>query len=155
MLQKAVRFSIGDLARRSGVGVATIRYYGEIGLLPPAGRGPGGHRFYGESHLKRLQFIRRSRELGFSQDDVRALLTYSDQRSAPCAEVDQMARAQLAGVREKIASLRCLEEALEGMISACRGQIVEECSIIDALSRQAGAENQNRLPTSTSAPGRD
>jgi DNA-binding transcriptional MerR regulator len=126
-------YGIGELARRTGVGVPTIRYYGDIGLLPPAGRGAGGHRIYGDSHMKRLQFIRRCRQLGFSQDDVRALLTYSDQRAAPCEEVDRLVRAQLEAVREKIASLRALETALEEL-AGCRGRLVEECAIIDALS---------------------
>jgi DNA-binding transcriptional MerR regulator len=130
-------YRIGDLARRTGVGVPTIRYYGEIGLLPPAGRGEGGQRIYVEAHLKRLQFIRRSRELGFSQDDVRTLLRYSDERAAPCAEVDRLARQQLEVVREKIASLKALEAALEEMIGPCHNDVVDECSIIGALSSEA------------------
>lgn len=127
-------FSIGELSKRTGVGVPTIRYYGDIGLLPEAARGPGGHRIFGEEHLKRLVFIRRCRELGFSQDDVRALLASAGQRGAPCANVDRLAREHLEAVRQKIADLRALERALEGMVTGCQGDVVDECAIIDALS---------------------
>lgn len=129
-------FGIGELARRSGVGIPTIRYYGEIGLLPAAGRGEGGHRRYTEAHLRRLRFIRRGRELGFSQEDVRALLGQADRADAPCEAVDRLARAQLAAVRRKLADLRALEQALEGMIGACAGGRVEECSILGALGSE-------------------
>lgn len=131
-------YSIGALAKRSGVGVPTIRYYGEIGLLPEAGRGPGGHRFYTQEHLKRLLFIRRSRELGFSQADVRALLANADRHDGSCLDVDQLAREHLKAVREKIDSLRALEAALEQMIASCQGDRIESCSIIDALYEGEG-----------------
>lgn len=128
------QYSIGELAKRTGVGVPAIRYYEEIGLLPVAGRGPGGHRIFDEAHLKQLVFIRRSRQLGFSQDDVRALLTSADQREASCADVDRLTKARLETVRQKIADLQALERALESMVAACQGVMVDECSIIDALS---------------------
>lgn len=129
-------YSIGALSKATGVAVPTIRYYGEIGMLPEAGRGVGGHRFYTENHLRRLQFIRRSRELGFSQDDVRALLDNADRRDAPCDDVDHLALAHLQAVREKIEHLRALESALEQMIGACRGDRIASCSIVDALSER-------------------
>lgn len=131
--QSRHHYSIGELSKRTGVGVPTIRYYGEIGLLAEAGRGAGGHRVYGDEHLKRLTFIRRARELGFSQDDVRALLTSADQHGASCEGVDRLAQEHLQAVRKKISSLQALEAALEQMITSCQGERIESCSIVDSL----------------------
>ncbi|KEZ75768.1 MerR family transcriptional regulator [Salinisphaera hydrothermalis] len=125
---------IGDLARRTGVGAATIRYYGDVGLLPEAGRGAGGHRYYGPSHVERLTFIKRCRELGFSQDDVRALLTQADQSDASCEDVAQLAKKHLEAVRNKLATLQALENSLEDMIHACHGGRIEDCRIVKALA---------------------
>ncbi|HCI3982904.1 MULTISPECIES: MerR family transcriptional regulator [Stutzerimonas] len=127
-------YRIGELAKRTGVGVPTIRYYGEVGLLPEAGRGPGGQRLYESSHLRRLMFIRHCRKLGFSQEDVRALLSHANQTNASCKQVDRLARRHLKNVREKIAALQALEQALEDMIDGCQGGSVEECQIVGALT---------------------
>jgi DNA-binding transcriptional MerR regulator len=96
------RFSIGDLARRTGTKIETIRYYERIGLLPTPARSRGNYRLYAPSHLERLSFIRRGRDLGFSLDEVRALLGLSDDRTQSCAEVDRIARLHLAEVKRKI-----------------------------------------------------
>jgi MerR family mercuric resistance operon transcriptional regulator len=98
--------------------------------VPEAARGPGGHRLYSDSHMRRLTFIRRCRKLGFSQNDVRALLSHADESGASCEQVDLLARAHLDAVREKIGSL----QALEAMIGACAGGRVEDCRIVDALA---------------------
>lgn len=129
--------SIGALSRQIGVGVSAIRYYGEIGLLPAAATSEGGHRLYTPADLKRLAFIRRSRELGFSQDQVRQLLAYADQQDAPCAEVGLLTQRHLEEVRVKIEDLRALERSLEEMASDCPGESVADCSIIDALYRRS------------------
>lgn len=125
---------IGDLARRTGVGAATIRYYGDIGLLPEAGRSEGGQRHYGPPHVERLTFIKRCRELGFSQDDVRALLTHVDQSDASCEDVAQLAKKHLEVVRAKLATLQVLENSLEYMVHACHGGRIEDCRIVKALA---------------------
>lgn len=125
--------SIGALSRQAGVGVSAIRYYGEIGLLPAAATSPGGHRLYTQAQLRRLTFIRRSRKLGFSQEEVRQLLAHADQQNAPCDEVAHLTRRHLEEVRAKIEDLRLLEDALAGMADACAGESVAKCSIIDAL----------------------
>jgi len=127
-------FTIGELSRLSGVVAETIRYFEKIGILPAPPRNSSGYRIYSTLHLERLAFIRRSRELGFSQPEVRKLLTLVDEHSYTCAEVEAMTSKQLSVVQDKIADLRKLEHALAGMINECSGGNVPDCPIVDILS---------------------
>ncbi|SDD65928.1 MerR family transcriptional regulator [Kordiimonas lacus] len=130
----AQKFMIGELARRTETKVQTIRYYEEIGVMPQAIRAANNRRLYDETHLERLTFIRHSRELGFSLDDIRNLLALSDQPDRPCNEVDAIARTHLDNVESKIASLQVLQEELNRMISHCSGGKVSDCRIIKVLA---------------------
>jgi DNA-binding transcriptional MerR regulator len=128
------RFTIGQLAKRAGARVQTVRYYEQIGLLPPAARSAGNQRIYGAADAARLGFIRHARELGFTLDQVRDLLALSDQPERPCEEVDGLARAHLADVERRMAALAGLKAELNRMIAACgHGGTVAECKIIEAL----------------------
>ena len=131
---KGANLAIGELGRLTGTKVETIRYYERIGLLAAPVRTAGNYRAYGPEHLNRLSFIRRSRDLGFSLGQVRALLTLSDDRHQPCEEIDAIARQHLAEVDRKIADLRALRRELGNMIDQCRCGTVAECRIIEALS---------------------
>ena len=131
-------FTIGELSRRSGVIAETIRYFEKIGILPVPPRNRSGYRVYSTLHLERLAFIRRSRELGFSQPEVRKLLTLVDEHSYTCAEVKEMTSKQLHIVKDKIADLQKLEHALAGMIEECDGGNVPDCPIVDMLSAVPG-----------------
>jgi Cu(I)-responsive transcriptional regulator len=126
--------TIGELGCLTSTKVETIRYYERIGLLAAPKRTAGNYRAYGPEHLKRLSFIRRSRDLGFSLGQVRALLDLSDDRDRPCEAVDIIAKTHLAEVDRKIADLRALRRELNGMITRCRCGTVADCRIIDALS---------------------
>jgi len=126
--------AIGELGRLTNTKVETIRYYERIGLLSAPARTSGNYRAYGAEHLNRLSFIRRSRDLGFSLDQVRALLDLADERERPCAAVDAIARKHLAEVDRKIADLRALRRELDGMIKQCHCGTVAECRIVEALS---------------------
>lgn len=128
------KFSIGELSARSGCKVPTIRYYEDIGLLEESERTEGGQRRYDEDSARRLVFIRRSRELGFSLDTIRSLLDLSSQRDRPCAEVDALATEHLVEVDERLASLMAMREALGDLIDQCRHTTILECRVIDALS---------------------
>jgi DNA-binding transcriptional MerR regulator len=128
------KLAIGDLARRTGCKVQTIRYYEQIGLLPHPARTAGGQRRYGAAHLDRLLFIRHSRELGFSLDQIRSLLHLSDRPDRSCDDADRIARENLEAVRHRIRSLRVLEEELERMVAECRGGRVCDCRVIEVLS---------------------
>ena len=127
-------FSIGDLARRTGTKVETIRYYERIGLLPAPARTEGNYRRYAARHLERLSFIRRGRDLGFSLDEVRALLRLADDRAQPCAEVDRIARLHLTEVERKLADLAALRAELKQLIEQCGHGTIAECRIIEALA---------------------
>lgn len=128
--------TIGALARATDTKVETIRYYERERLLPVPARTSGNYRAYGVEHLNRLSFIRRSRDLGFSLDQVRALLNLADQRDRPCEAVDAIALKHLAEVDRKIADLQALRHELDSMITHCRGTIAE-CRIIESLSPAA------------------
>jgi MerR family mercuric resistance operon transcriptional regulator len=125
--------TIGRLAARTGVNIETIRYYERIGMIPPPPRSAGGQRRYEESHLRRLCFVRRCRELGFPLDEIRALLTLVDGGDYSCAEVRDMTVRQLDAVRRRIVDLRVMERTLDSMASACAGGSVPDCPIVDAL----------------------
>jgi len=126
--------TIGDLSRATGVKVETVRYYEKIGLLAKPERTKGNYRAYARAHLNRLSFIRRSRDLGFSLDQVRALLDLADQRDRSCESVDAIAMAHLGEIDAKIADLRALRRELDSLLKQCRCGTVAECRIIEALS---------------------
>ncbi len=125
--------TIGRLAARTGVNIETIRYYERIGMIPPPPRSTGGQRRYQESHLRRLSFVRRCRELGFPLDEIRALLALVDGGRYSCAEVRDMTVRQLDAVRRRIADLLVMERTLDTMAAACAGGSVPDCPIVDAL----------------------
>ncbi len=128
-------FTIGALSKGTGCKIETIRYYERIGLLPKPPRSPGGHRLYQDDHLRRLTFIRRCRELGFTLDEVRGLLRLVDGGAYTCAEVKTLTLDHVAEVRRKLADLRRMKRVLEEMAAECEGGEVPECPIIDALFR--------------------
>jgi MerR family transcriptional regulator, mercuric resistance operon regulatory protein len=132
MSRTPVDLTIGALSKQSGVAVETVRYYEREGLLPSAPRTAGGHRIFGEAHLRRLSFIRRSRELGFSGSEVRTLLGMVD-GGYTCGEVRDLTLRHLVSVRAKIADLRRLEKALAAISSKCDGGDTPDCPIIEAL----------------------
>jgi Cu(I)-responsive transcriptional regulator len=124
---------IGDLATRTGVKVATIRWYEKVGLLTEPNRTGSNYRLYADDALRRLTFIRRARDLGFSLDEVRELLDLADDGSRDCAAVDEIARRHLADVESKLADLARLRERLSRLVSSCAGGAVDDCRILEAL----------------------
>lgn len=143
------RLTRGKVAELTGCNLETIRYYEQIGLMPPPPRSEGGHRLYDEVLVRRLSFIRRCRELGFSLDEIRGLLELVDGGTYTCAEVKDMTQDHLQSVRTKIADLRALEKTLKEMVSKCVGDEVPDCPIIDVLF-----EGYDRIRATTpSQPG--
>ncbi|MBD8513947.1 helix-turn-helix domain-containing protein [Photobacterium sp. CAU 1568] len=129
------QFSIGQLAQRAGCKVETVHYYEKAGLMPNPPRTDGGHRVYTLPHVKRLNFIRRSRELGFSIQHIKELLRFIDEPDHYCCEVQAIATLHARAVQQKIDDLERLKAALDKMVSQCKGHrySIEECPIIDAL----------------------
>ena len=132
-MKQTEAFSIGALSGRSGVHIETVRYYEQIGIMPAPARSAGGYRIYGTDHVRRLHFIRRGRELGFSLDELRGLLHLVDGQSYTCREVNALAVGHLATIRQKIADLQRLEHVMSDMAKQCKGNQVPDCPIIDAL----------------------
>lgn len=129
-------YTVGALAKATDTKTVTIRYYEQIGLLPSAGRTASGYRIYTDEERDRLLFIRRSRALGFSLDDVRELLGFADSRDVSCAGVDAKVEGQLEQVRTRIRDLQGLELELKRLIACCEGGVIEQCRIIESLSDQ-------------------
>ena len=114
--------------------VPTIRYYEQIGLLAAPPRTEGNRRLYNVADLRRLAFIRHARELGFEVEAIRTLLTLQDNPDQSCATADALAKAHLAEVDHRIASLMALRAELERMITECACGRVAECQVIETLS---------------------
>jgi MerR family mercuric resistance operon transcriptional regulator len=123
----------GALAARSGCNAETIRYYEHIGILPAPPRSQGGHRLYGHDLIKRLTFVRRSRDLGFTLEEIRGLLRLVDGGNYTCAQIETLALQHARDIGQKIADLKKLKSVLEAMASQCTGDEVPECAIIDEL----------------------
>ena len=130
------RLTRGEVSKRIGCNIETVRYYERIGLLPPPPRSKGGHRIYNRDLLKRLNFICRSRELGFTLKQVRDLLRLVDGGSYTCAEVKALTLDHVVEVRRKVADLRRMARVLKEMAAQCEGGTVPDCPIIDALYRE-------------------
>ena len=133
---KATTCSIGRLAQQTNCKVETVHYYEKTGLMPEPPRTDGGHRIYSLTHVKRLNFIRRSRELGFSIKQIKELLKLTDEPNHCCGEVKTIAMLHAKKVQQKIDDLQRLEMALNKIVNQCKGSdfSIEDCPIIDALS---------------------
>ncbi len=126
------QFTIGKLSRLAGVGIETIRYYERIRLLPRPPRSRNGRRSFGSDSLNTLAFIRRCRELGFSLNDIRALLALrASQRR--CADVKTIAARHLDAMRTKLQTLREMELSLTELVAICPGDASPECPVLEAL----------------------
>ncbi len=139
--------TIGRASDETGVKIETIRYYERIGIMPVPDRSGGGNRLYNDELLKRLKFIKRCRLLGFSIEDIRALLAMVDRQDLTCSQVHQMTVGHLSAVRQKIADLNQLAKALDNMASACSKGDVPECPIIDALLDSTARSKPAQRPT--------
>lgn len=127
--------SIGQLARRAGVPIDTIRYYERNHLLTPAGRLASGYRRYGDAEFRRLRFIRRAKALGFTLAEIDELLSLSEQRSVP--RIKKLAEAKLADIERRLTELQHIREGLRTLVAACPGHgRADACPILNALNRE-------------------
>ncbi|HEV7319516.1 MAG TPA: helix-turn-helix domain-containing protein [Ensifer sp.] len=136
-------YSIGDLSRRTGVKIPTIRYYEQMGLIAAPERSEGNQRRYEKSELDRLAFIRHARDLGLSIESIRDLLALSQHPERPCGEADRIASEHLATVREKIARLKKLEQELERIVACDGNHTVGDCYVIRALADHSMCDSEH------------
>lgn len=131
--------TIGEAARRAGVGVETIRFYERRGLIDRPHKPQGaGFRIYLPEQVKRIRFIREAQQIGFSLREIAELLSLEADPSADCSVVRGQAVAKLAEVRRKIAQLQRIGSALETLIGMCPGEGgLQACTILDTLADPA------------------
>lgn len=130
---RAENLSIGELSKSSGVKIETIRYYERIQMLPAPPRTASGRRVYGPAEKRTLAFIRRSRDLGFTLEEIRALLDLGGPERASCADVHKIASAHLAKVRSKLSDLAKLEAILAVTVAQCSDGATPDCPVLDFL----------------------
>jgi MerR family mercuric resistance operon transcriptional regulator len=130
---RAENVAIGEVSRLTGVNIETIRYYERIRMMPTPPRTASGRRVYGTADLRRLAFIRRARELGFSLDEIRALLRLGGPEKASCREVREIATHHLEDIRAKLRDLRKLERLLAKTVARCSGKMAPDCPVSDIL----------------------
>ena len=128
------KLTIGKLANATGTKVETVRWYEKVGLIAPPARTGGNYRTYAPDDLTRLSFCRRARDLGFSLDQVRALLDLASEPGRDCGSVDELATGHLAAIDRKIADLAALRRELAALLTSCRGGTVSECRILEAFA---------------------
>ena len=138
---RAEDMPIGELSRLSGVNIETIRYYERIRMLPPPPRTASGRRVYAVTELRMLAFIRRSRELGFSLNEIRALLRLGAPGMASCREVKVIATHHLEDIRAKLSDLKKLERLLAKTVARCSGKKVPNCPVLDILGETGPLES--------------
>lgn len=135
----SAHLTIGQLARQTGTKAETIRYYEKIGLLQPPLRSDGNYRYYSAQDQRRLSFVRRARELGFSIEQIRELIALGEQREHECSSVDDVVRAHITDIARRIRDLQALQGELERMIGNCPGGRVADCRVLEALQPMAAA----------------
>jgi DNA-binding transcriptional MerR regulator len=132
---------IGEVSKRTGVHIETIRYYERIRLLPKPLRSEGGQRFYTEDHERRLTFIRRCRALDFPLPDVRFLLSIAEKDTPSCAEVEHFTAKHLERIQAKLRELKAMEKTLKPLLDACRANQTPACPVLDRFFDDPGSRN--------------
>lgn len=125
--------NIGQAAKTSGLSAKMIRYYESINLLPAAHRTDAGYRLYRQDDLHTLAFIKRSRDLGFSLEEVGKLLTLWQDRGRASADVKALAREHVTGLNQKIAEMTALRDTLQDLVEHCQGNDRPDCPILKDL----------------------
>jgi Cu(I)-responsive transcriptional regulator len=136
--------NISEAAERSGVSAKMIRYYESINLLPSVARRDNGYRDYGEAEVSVLQFIRRTRDLGFSMEEVGALLTLWRDRKRPSREVKRLAEAHIADLERRMKEMRVVLRTLRDLAQHCHGDDRSDCPILEDLASAPATRRTKR-----------
>ena len=146
-------YSIGQMSRRTGVKVTTIRYYESRGLIPAPARTDGGQRRYDAAALDRLAFLRHARELGFGLDDIAELMALAEDPAEDCAPAHEIARKQLAAVDRRLARLARLREELARLADADDTGQTGKCRVIEVLGDHRLCIGAHEGPQDATGPG--
>ena len=137
--------NIGDAAKASGVSAKMIRHYESVGLFPQAARTDSGYRQYGDREVNTLRFVRQARDLGFSIEQIRALLGLWQNRRRPSRQVKALAQAHIEELEQKLEELRLVKATLEHLVHCCHGDDRPDCPIIETLESDAQPATGDRL----------
>lgn len=132
--------NIGEASKASGVSSKMIRYYEEIGLVPPAHRTSSGYRVYADVDIHRLRFVRRARDLGFTVANIGELLNLWGDSSRKSADVKQLAQAHIDDLQQKINGLQQMVNTLHTLIDCCAGDERPDCPILADLERRGNLD---------------
>ncbi len=131
------QLTIGRLAKQAGVNLETVRFYERRGLLPKSPRTASGYRLFPADAARRLRFIRRAQELGFSLTEIRELLSLRMSRRTTSADIRKRAEAKIADIEAKIRSLESMKKTMRKLTRVCDGCApVAECPILESLDRE-------------------
>jgi MerR family copper efflux transcriptional regulator len=127
--------AIGEAAQRSGVSARMVRHYEGLGLLPAVARTDSGYRQYGDADIHTLRFIKRSRDLGFSMEEIAELVGLWNNRRRASASVKRIAQKHLGELEQRIADMQSMRNTLSHLVHCCHGDARPECPILDDLSQ--------------------
>ena len=127
---------IGEMSKRTGIPVTTIRYYEKVGLLPAPERLESGYRLYNRRHLERINFLKNTRKLGFSQQRITALVSLLENSNRTSEKVKASVQSQLEEIREKRRLIQSIEDQLNQIIAKCDSRDKPECSILETLHEE-------------------
>lgn len=136
--------NIGEAAKASGVSAKMIRHYEGVGLFPEAARTDSGYRQYSGKEVSTLRFIRQSRDLGFSIEQIRELLALWQNRKRPSRQVKALAQAHIEELGEKLKELLAMKATLEHLVHCCHGDDRPDCPIIETLADEAIGDSRGR-----------
>ena len=128
--------AIGVAAERAGVSARMVRHYESLGLLPAVLRTDSGYRQYNEADVHTLRFIRRSRDLGFSMEEIATLLGLWKDKERASAQVKKVAQAHIANLSERIAAMQTIQRSLQSLVHCCHGDDRPDCPILDDLASE-------------------
>ncbi|TNF89774.1 MAG: heavy metal-responsive transcriptional regulator [Gammaproteobacteria bacterium] len=125
---------IGQVAKESGVGVETVRFYENEGLIEAAERSASGYRQFSTSTIEQIRFIQHAKKLGFALQEISELVNLKNAPDANCADVKKTARAKIADIQEKIDSLEQIKTTLQPLVDQCKSaDPISDCPILNAL----------------------
>ncbi len=132
------QYTISQLAKSAGVPTTTLRYYERIGLVEPEDRSYGNYRLYGEESLRKVKFIRAAQAIGFTLDDVKALLAAPDNTAVSCREVQSLIEERLVEVAQRLKDLRHVQRVLRSSLEKCKEtERADCCHVIETLRETA------------------